>query len=91
MDGMKVVWYNHLDETVTFIPNISFNDNDRIRSGMEGTWYPMTQVTIPPKSYGITEFEFSDDNAGDYNMVNVNVNYSSRIGLMCDKIFFCIN
>ncbi|MBI2673768.1 MAG: peptidoglycan-binding protein, partial [Candidatus Zambryskibacteria bacterium] len=86
--GEKIMatWYNNTSSSITFTPNISFTDPDRISSGAAGTWYPMSSVTIPAFGSATTNFTFTSSSAGAYSIVNINSNYQNTGTLIADKI-----
>ncbi len=46
----------------------------------------MGDITIPGRGTAQSVFEFNSSAAGTYSVVNVNVNYSNKEMLICDKI-----
>ncbi len=85
-DAVTVTWYNASDQTVTFVPKISFDDPDRRISGESGTWYDMSGVTVAGTETAQSLFRFGGSSAGTYGLVNVAVNYPDREVLVCDRI-----
>lgn len=93
-DQIRVTWYNASSESITFFPNISFDDPDRIGNGQEGAWYSLAawfntdlkEIVIPASSTATSAFVFDADTAGNHEMVNINVNHGSNSILVCDKI-----
>ncbi|QFR38967.1 hypothetical protein A9Q91_01905 [Candidatus Gracilibacteria bacterium 28_42_T64] len=85
-DRVLLTWYNNTSSQITFTPRISFDDNDRPVSGVAGTWYSTTQGVIEAGSYGVTEYEVTSASAGNYTLVNTNVNYEHNTELILDKI-----
>ncbi len=87
---IRVTWHNtSATEAITFTPKISFDDNDRSTSGIAGTWYDMTTVTVSPLSSSVSEFTLDTLAAGSYQLVNINSNYRDLDGLLiADKIEF---
>lgn len=83
-ERLLVYWYNHSTSAITFTPRISFDDSNR--PGSDGTWYPMSELTVEPGKTAMSEFVIDGSNAGRYSVVNVNVNYSNHRILICDKI-----
>jgi len=84
-EKIRVTWYNNSTTSVTFTPNISFTSADRIGAGT-GTWYPMSQVTVPAFGSATSESSFTSASAGSYSLVNVNVNYANTQVVIADKI-----
>jgi hypothetical protein len=93
-DQIRVTWYNTASEPITFFPNISFDDPDRINDGAQGAWHSMAawfntdleEVVIPANSSATSAFAFNAETAGGHGMVNINVNHASNKTLVCDKI-----
>ncbi len=85
-DRIAVTWHNNSDETVTFVPKISFDDPDRRVMGETGTWHDMTGVTLAGGETARSLFDFDTSSQGTYALVNVNVNYPNHEMLICDKI-----
>lgn len=91
---IRVTWYNASSESITFFPNISVDDPDRIDDGQEGGWHPLAawfntdlkEVVIPASSTVTSAFSFDADTAGNHELVNINVNHGSNSILVCDKI-----
>jgi hypothetical protein len=88
--GEKIIvtWYNnHATETYTLTPKVSFDDPNRA-STSPGLWQRMTSITLAPGQSGKTEYTFDGVNAGNWSIVNVNVNFtfSSANAMICDKI-----
>ena len=46
----------------------------------------MTSTTIQPNSTAYSNYTFDSSSAGNYSLVNVNVNYDNNEVLICDKI-----
>jgi hypothetical protein len=86
--GEKIVvtWHNVGTSVATFTPMISFNDPDRRVSGAVGTWYSMTDVSLPANGSGTSQFTFGPAQAGSYTLVNVNNNFTNNQTIVCDKI-----
>jgi hypothetical protein len=85
-DTIIVNWYNNSASSLTFTPNISFTDPDRNGMGVTGTWYAMSQATVPAFGTATTQYTFTASTAGSYSLVNVNNNYTNTDILVCDKI-----
>ena len=85
-EKIRVTWYNNSATSVSFTPNISFTDPDRIDSGASGAWYPMTSVAVPSFGSATSEYTFASATAGSYSLVNVNVNHTSTQVIVADKI-----
>ena len=85
-DSIMVWWYNNSDDTIEFTPLISFTDPDRAVSGIDGTWYEMSRVVLPPYTEGYSLFVFNSTTAGRYSLVNTCMNYDNPGTLVCDKI-----
>jgi hypothetical protein len=85
-ETVRVTWYNSSATTVSFTPNISFTDPDRIIMGASGTWYPMTSTTVPASGSAISEYKINSASAGTYSLVNVNVNYANTRQIVAAKI-----
>lgn len=85
-DRMEVTWYNHSADPVTFTPQISFDDPDRPASGVIGTWYAMTEVSLSPWSSGVSQFTFTENEAGTFNRVNTSCNQTNQGTLVCDAV-----
>ncbi len=85
-ERIAVTWYNNSDAAVTFAPKISFNDPDRRVAGTAGTWRSMSSTVAGPRESAQSFFEFDADSQGNYGLANVNVNYSNREILVCDRI-----
>jgi PKD repeat protein len=85
---IRVTWYNNSTTTdSTFTPKISFDDTDRRLSGVVGTWYDMTTVTVEPSGSAVSEYTFDSTGTGSHSLVNVNSNYrDSNEILIADKI-----
>src|SRR5262249_27010347 len=79
-----VTWYNNSASNLTFTPNISFNGSSRIYLG--GTWYAMSQATIPAFGSATTQYTFTSSSAGSYSLVSVNNNFSNTDVLICNMI-----
>jgi hypothetical protein len=84
-DKIRVTWYNNSSAAVSFTPNVTFTSADRIIAGT-GTWYPMSQVTVPSLGIATSEFALTSATAGSYSLVNVNVNYTNTQVIVADKI-----
>ena len=83
-DVIKVNWYNNSSNAITFTPRISFTDSDRYDG--DSVWYNMTTTTIQPNSTAYSDYAINSSSAGDYNLVNVNVNYDNTEVLICDNV-----
>src|SRR5262249_19217668 len=82
---ISVTWYNNSAATLTFTPNISFTSSGRIGSD-SGTWYAMSQATLPAFGTATTQYTFTSSSAGSYSVVNVNSNYTNSDVLICEMI-----
>jgi hypothetical protein len=85
-ERIVVTWYNNTVSPITFTPKVSFNDSDRNGSGVAGTWYDMTPLTVAAKASGTTEYAITSTSAGSYTLVNINCNYTNDHELICDKV-----
>jgi hypothetical protein len=85
-DKIRVTWYNNSSTAVSFTPNISFTDPDRIIMGASGSWYPMSAVTVSSFGSATSEYAFTSATAGSYSLVNINVNYTNTRVIIADKI-----
>ena len=85
---IRVTWYNNsTNANIAFTPKVSFDDSDRKASGVAGTWYDMTTVTVEASDYAVSEYTFDATAAGSYSLVNVNSSYAdSNEILVADKI-----
>lgn len=75
-------WTNNSSTSYTFSPRYSFNDSDRVISGVTGDWFTQTPITLAP---GET---FIDHVKMDFNarVINSNVNLNQRGAISLDKI-----
>ncbi len=80
------LWYNNTDSTIQFTPQFSSSDSDRPVSGDEGLWHPMSETTIQAGEYGTSIYEIKEQDAGYYNLININGNFASRGGLLLSII-----
>ncbi len=81
---IRVTWYNNAASSVTFTPKLCFDYEGRVING--GTWYNMSQVTVPAGSSGVTIYEVTALSAGNHSKISVNNNFSNYGTLICDKI-----
>jgi hypothetical protein len=79
-----VTWYNNSSKKIVFAPRISFTHAGRPEKG--GKWYEMSETAIPAGGKAASVFGFTDGSAGNYSLINVNVNYPNTQTLICDKI-----
>lgn len=88
-DGDKVIltWFNNLDYEYTFFPRLSFSNEGRYAASSEG-WLHLEAVTIQPKTTGTIEYEIQGNEAGWFNIVNVNTNAALNRGIYLTKIEF---
>ncbi len=83
-DEILVTWYNHSDREISFSPRISFVHAGRFEKKEQ--WRNMSETLVPPKGTALSYFDITDDAAGSYSIVNINVNYANNKTLICDKI-----
>jgi len=84
-EKIVTTWYNGGAAAISFTPNISFTDPDRIVSGPASAWTKMTAVTIPVGGTATTQYAFTSSTAGTYFVVNINPDCNER-NTICDKI-----
>lgn len=84
-DEIVVTWYN-TGSTVTWTPKVSFDDSDHYNSGADGTWYDMTETTVPAGQSAASHFVVTAAAAGQYSLVNVCRVENGTNQLLCDKI-----
>jgi hypothetical protein len=73
-DSIKVIWYNGDTLSKTFTPRISFIDSGR----PDNLWYLMDEITVLPDQTKFSSFTFNSTTFGNYDLVNVNVNYENN-------------
>lgn len=88
-DGDKVIltWFNDLDYEYTFFPRLSFSNEGRYAASSEG-WIHLEAVTIQPRTTSTIEYEIQGNEAGWFNIVNVNTNAALNRGIYLTKIEF---
>jgi len=86
-DQIVVTWYNNTGSSVTFRPEISFDDEDYPNGGSSsGTWYDMNQISLDDAETGTTGYTFTSSTAGNYSRVHVCRSENNEAQLMFDKI-----
>jgi len=86
-DEIVVTWYNNTGSSVTFTPQLSFDDEDYPNGGSSsGTWYAMNQLQLDDAETGTTGYAFTSETAGSYSRVHVCRYIDNESQLMCDKI-----
>ena len=81
---IEVTWKNTASKPICFTPQISFSHRGRPLYRFRDQWQKMSPLTLAPGARGVSRYEMS---AGQtIQLVNVNVNFSHRRQLICDKI-----
>ncbi|RPI61687.1 MAG: hypothetical protein EHM48_05235, partial [Planctomycetaceae bacterium] len=83
-DQVVVTWYNNSASSQTFTPKISFDDLDYEGSGDAGTWYTLSQMTIPAGQSATATYTFTS--SGSYYNVNTARNTNNISNVLIDKI-----
>ena len=84
-EELHATYYNDGDSALTFTPLISFDDANRKESAPDGTWHEMDTITLQSGEGGVTSFTIDFQTAGEYDLVNVNLNIDSD-ALIFDKL-----
>jgi len=84
-EEVVVTWYNTGSE-VTWTPKVSFDDPDHYNNGTAGTWYDLTETTVPAGQTATSHFVIGSGQEDFYSLVNVCRTENGTNQLLCDKI-----
>ena len=87
-DQIVATWYNtDSSGSITVTPQVSFDDEDYYGGGSSsGTWYAMSQITVPAGESRTATYTVSAGAAGDYSRVHVMRVTNDGEELLLDKI-----
>ena len=86
-DEIVATWYNtHASSSLTITPKVSFDDEDGYAHGDSGTWYDMSQITVPAGESRESTYTVSSGAAGNYSLIHVMRVTNDAEEMLLDKI-----
>ncbi|MCH2176698.1 MAG: PKD domain-containing protein [Lentisphaeria bacterium] len=84
-ETIVVQWFNSGSKTISFTPEISFDDANRKNEAPHGIWFTMNSVTLGPKQTKKTSYLIDKQTAGVQSFINISSNFYSN-SLICQEI-----
>lgn len=85
-DVVRVYWYNNFNNTISFVPKISFTDENSYSTVDADAWYRLDSAKIEEKTINSTDYIVDVNSSGTHNLVNMNVNSWKTRDIILDKI-----
>lgn len=87
--GDKIIftWYNAALTNSIFKPKFSKTYQGRPDNSVSD-WQTLDEINIPPKSLAKSYYTFTDQTAGEYELINISNNHNSNKTILCEKIEF---